>query len=75
MNSGNVSEIYLELRHDVVPPHLSPATFFGVIVNCVLDNCPINFHVEARKRRREAAEPGASISGPKLTCLFHKITH
>lgn len=41
----------VELRHDVVPPALRPEAFFAVMVNRVLDNCPINFHEEARTRR------------------------
>jgi hypothetical protein len=43
------------LRHDVVPPALRPEAFFAAMVNRVLDNCPINFHEEARTRR---ATPG-----------------
>ncbi len=39
------------LRHDLVPPELSPERFFKVMVNTVLDNSPINMHSEARLRR------------------------
>lgn len=39
------------LRHDVVPPALRPEAFFAAMVNRVLDNCPINFHEQARARR------------------------
>ena len=39
------------LRHDVVPPVLTPEVFFAAMVNRILDNCPINFHEEARTRR------------------------
>ena len=45
------------LRHDVVPPALRPEAFFAAMVNRVLDNCPINFHEEARARR---ATPSAA---------------
>ncbi|MDT0275542.1 hypothetical protein [Blastococcus goldschmidtiae] len=47
------------LRTDAVPRHLSPDVFFATVVNRVLDNCPITFHTEARRRRREpvAAPP------------------
>jgi hypothetical protein len=41
------------LRTDAVPRHLSPDVFFATVVNRVLDNCPITFHTEARRRRRE----------------------
>ena len=49
----------IELRHDVVPPTLRPDAFFGTMINRVLDNCPINFHEQARTRR---ATPG-TVSG------------
>lgn len=39
------------LRHEVVPPVLKPEVFFAALINRVLDNCPINFHEEARTRR------------------------
>jgi hypothetical protein len=38
------------LRHDLVPGSLSPGVFLDRMVRRVLDNCPINFHVEARAR-------------------------
>jgi hypothetical protein len=41
----------IELRHEVVPPALRPEVFFATMVDRVLDNCPINFHEEARTRR------------------------
>jgi hypothetical protein len=41
------------LRHDLVPPELSPSRFFAVMVKTVLDNSPINFHRKARDRRAE----------------------
>ena len=44
------------LRHDVVPLALMPETFFAAMINRVLDNCPINFHEEARRRRGAPAE-------------------
>ena len=39
------------LRHDLIPDELSPARFFAIMVNTVLDNSPINMHTEARARR------------------------
>lgn len=36
------------LRHDAVPPELAPSRFFEVMIRRILDNCPINFHREAR---------------------------
>lgn len=41
----------VQLRRDEVPPALSPETFFATMISRVLDNCPINFHEEARHRR------------------------
>jgi hypothetical protein len=41
----------IELRHEVVPPALRPEVLFATMVDRVLDNCPINFHEEARTRR------------------------
>ena len=43
----------VRLRHDAVPTELSPARFFEVLTRRVLDNCPINFHREARNRLAE----------------------
>lgn len=40
----------VDLRHDEVPPELSPDRFFTKMVEKILDNCPVNFHVEARTR-------------------------
>ncbi len=42
------------IRHDLVPDELSPARFFAIMVNTVLDNSPINMHTGARTRRRAA---------------------
>lgn len=39
------------LRHDLVPNELSPARFFAIMISTVLDNSPINMHVEARGQR------------------------
>ena len=41
------------LRHDLIPEELSPAHFFAIMVNTVLDNSPINMHTEARARRSD----------------------
>lgn len=40
------------LQRSAVPRELDPGTFFATICNLVLDRTPINFHVEARARRR-----------------------
>lgn len=42
----------VRLRRDLVPDELSPARFFGVMVDTVLGNSPINMHRDARQRRR-----------------------
>lgn len=42
------------LLHDKVPAHLSPGAFFHTMITRVLDNCPITFHEDARRRREEA---------------------
>lgn len=42
------------LRQDAVPPNLSPDNFFQIVVNRVLDHCPITFHKNARDRREAA---------------------
>jgi hypothetical protein len=47
----------VELRLDLVPDQLSPATFFATMVDRVLDNCPITFHTEARRRRGHPIVP------------------
>ena len=44
------------LLHDKVPRELEPGRFFEVMVNRILDNCPINFHDQAR-RVRAGAQP------------------
>jgi hypothetical protein len=43
----------VKLRREAVPPALSPEVFFATVIGRVLDNCPINFHEEARRRREE----------------------
>jgi hypothetical protein len=45
------------LRRDLVPDQLSPGTFFATMVSRVLDNCPITFHTEARRRRGQPSVP------------------
>jgi hypothetical protein len=42
----------VRLRHDAIPAELSPARFFEVMIGKILDNCPINFHREARENLR-----------------------
>lgn len=44
------------LRHDLVPHLLSPQRFFSIMIARVLDNCPIDFHVEARRRRAASSD-------------------
>lgn len=44
----------VSIRHDLVPPELSPERFFAVMVNTVLDNSPVNMHREARQKRATA---------------------
>lgn len=44
------------LRKDLVPPSLSPERFFSIMINRVLDNCPVNFHEDARIRRANPAK-------------------
>ncbi|MFJ7217082.1 hypothetical protein [Amycolatopsis sp. NPDC098790] len=39
------------LRTDIVPNSLSPERFFKIMINRVLDNCPVNFHERARELR------------------------
>jgi len=41
----------ISLRRSAVPPDLDPGRFFWIMCDRVLDNAPINFHVEARRRR------------------------
>ncbi|GAB3198154.1 hypothetical protein GCM10027261_24950 [Geodermatophilus arenarius] len=45
----------VELNRKAVPSTLSPEVFFATIVNRVLDNSPVNFHREARRRRANPA--------------------
>ncbi len=42
----------VSLYSEAVPDELDPGRFFAVMVNRILDNSPINFHPEARARRR-----------------------
>lgn len=39
------------LRFDLIPADIAPDRFFRVMANRVLDNSPVNYHVEARRRR------------------------
>lgn len=48
------------LKHDVVPDEISPARFFAVMLDKVLDNSPIDYHVTARDLRNEAPKPRGS---------------
>ncbi|WP_243057819.1 hypothetical protein [Nocardioides sp. SR21] len=41
------------LRHDLVPEEVSPARFFDVMLNVLLDNTPVNFHGNARALRAQ----------------------
>ena len=41
------------LRRDEVPADLDPARFFEVMCRRILDNSPVNFHPEARRRRSQ----------------------
>ncbi len=45
------------IRHEAIPDVLSPVRFLAMMVDHVLDTTPVNFHKEARRRRREAS-PG-----------------
>lgn len=42
------------LYRAAVPPELEPGHFLATMCNLVLDRTPVNFHVEARERRRTA---------------------
>ena len=42
------------LRHAPVPPELDPGRFLRVMAERVLDNSPVDFHREARRRRSQA---------------------
>lgn len=44
---------FLRLRPELVPPELSPARFFEVLVAQVLDSAPVNLHTEARDLRSQ----------------------
>lgn len=44
------------LRHDLVPDEVSPARFFRVMLNVLLDNTPVNFHEQARRLRDVATD-------------------
>lgn len=50
------------LRRDLVPQHLSPDVFFASMVRRVLNNCPINFHEEARRRLSQATSTEPSTT-------------
>ncbi|RJQ79870.1 hypothetical protein [Amycolatopsis panacis] len=41
----------VRVRRDVVPDHLSPDSFFKRMVDRVLDNSPVTYHQDARRRR------------------------
>ncbi len=45
------------LRLDLVPDQLSPGAFFTAMIDRVLNNCPITFHTEARRRRGHPTLP------------------
>lgn len=47
------------LRVADVPPDLDPARFLRVMADRVLDNSPVDFHREARRRRRDGSARGA----------------
>jgi hypothetical protein len=49
---GDITPV--SLYREEVPTQLDPGRFFKVMIDRVLDNSPINFHAQARKRRREA---------------------
>lgn len=53
------------LRRDLVPQYLSPDAFFASMVKRVLDNCPINFHEEARRRLYEADATYPALEPPQ----------
>lgn len=50
----------VRLRHDAVPDQLNPGRFFAIMIRRILDNSPINFHVEARRALREPVSAGPS---------------
>ncbi|MGL5826487.1 MAG: hypothetical protein ACRCYU_16995 [Nocardioides sp.] len=52
----------LTLRHDLVPDEVSPARFFRVMLNVLLDNTPINFHEHARTLRNQARTTTDQVS-------------
>lgn len=41
----------VRLRQDLVPEKVSPARFFRIMLDVLMDNTPVNFHEEARKLR------------------------
>lgn len=43
------------LHRGAVPGELDPGRFLSIMCNLVLDRTPVNFHAEARARRRSAA--------------------
>ena len=48
----------VKLRHEAVPPNLDPGRFLSIMVDRVLANSPVNYHIEARERRQAASSPG-----------------
>lgn len=42
----------VSLYREAVPDELDPGRFFAVMIGRILDNSPINFHAEARAKRR-----------------------
>jgi hypothetical protein len=44
----------VRLRPELVPPELSPARFFELLVRQVLDSAPVNLHARARELRSPA---------------------
>jgi hypothetical protein len=44
----------VSLYREAVPDELDPSRFFAVMIARILDNSPINFHTEARAKRRSS---------------------
>lgn len=65
--AGDVSDIDVVLaslppvaiRHDKIPPALSPSRFLGTMVRRVVDTTPVTMHKEARARIKEVAGRGS----------------
>jgi hypothetical protein len=47
------------LRHELVPDDLSPARFLAEMTTRVISSTPVNFHRQARQRKRDALEPSS----------------